>query len=331
MGVSGETNSAFRSPNKLLLMAKISISYRRSDSSAIAGRILDHLRAHYGAETVFMDIEDIPFGTNFRTHIHDTLVRSDVLIALIGANWLGSDSDGRVRMHEKTDPVRIEITTALENTVPIIPVLLDGAKMPSYSELPSEFGDFVFLNAAEVTSGREFRNQLDRLIGAIDRTLSRVVSTELHPGMPDKADTTVAAAKRFRQKLWQVDVVRYFLVPLILLLVAHHLVVNAFNLNTEYLWLASIVVSFVSGLAFFWFAGRGGQTATAFALALGLIGTAGMTISQSLNSGDSILPQTRFEWRDNVNFALVIALSFLAGNAFARLLRAMLSLTHSKQ
>ena len=66
--------------------------------------------------------------------------------------------------------------------------------------------------------------------------------------------------------------------------------------------------------------------ATVFAVALGLIGVAGMTVSASLNSGDPILPQTRFEWRDNIQFAGAIALSFIAGHVLARALRAVLRL-----
>ena len=44
-------------------MPRIAISYRRSDSSAISGRIFDRLVAHYGKPSVFMDIDNIPFGT----------------------------------------------------------------------------------------------------------------------------------------------------------------------------------------------------------------------------------------------------------------------------
>ena len=114
------------------------------------------------------------------------------------------------------------------------------------------------------------------------------------------------------------------MVPLVLLLVAHYVVVNALDLNTEYLWLASVAVPFVFGFALFWASDRGAGPATAFAVALGLIGVAGMTISESLNSGDPILPQTRFEWRDNIQFAGAIALSFIAGQVLARALHAVL-------
>ena len=124
-------------------MPAILISYRRADSSAIAGRIFDRLAAQYGEESVFMDVDHIPFGIDFRTHIQETLQRTDVLIAVIGGNWLGKSADGAARMHEKTDPVRVEIETALERKTPIIPVLVDGARMPQSADLPEEFGNFA--------------------------------------------------------------------------------------------------------------------------------------------------------------------------------------------
>ena len=84
-------------------------------------RIYDRLTAHYGEHSVFMDVDNIPFGTDFRAHIRETLQRSDILIAVIGTKWLGANTDGTSRMQEKTDPVRVEIETALERKIPILP------------------------------------------------------------------------------------------------------------------------------------------------------------------------------------------------------------------
>jgi len=297
-------------------MPKILISYRRSDSSAITGRIFDRLSHHYGEDSVFMDVDSIPIGIDFRNHIQETLLRSDVLIAVIGANWLGRDAAGAVRINEKTDPVRVEIETALGRKTPIIPVLVDGATMPASSELPAELGNFVFLNAAEVATGRDFRTHMDRVIGAIDRAVAP--DSALAPS--DRAPAAATGREGPGRKSWAIDALRYFLVPLVLLLVAHHVIVNAFDLNTNYLWAACLVVPFVFGFALFWVKRRGEAEALALAVALGVIGVILMTVSQSLNSGDPIMPQTRFEWWDNIDFAGVIALSFLAGHAAARAL-----------
>jgi hypothetical protein len=84
-------------------MPTIVISYRRTDSSAVAGRIFDRLIAHYGEESVFLDIDNIPFGIDFRAHIQQILRRTDVVLAIIGANWLGVNPGGATRMYEPTD------------------------------------------------------------------------------------------------------------------------------------------------------------------------------------------------------------------------------------
>ena len=118
---------------------------------------------------------------------------------------------------------------------------------------------------------------------------------------------------------------RYFLVPLFVLLVAHYAIVNSFNLNTDYLRIACVLVPFAAGFALFWIGGCGAGPAIAFALALGLVGVTGMSVSESLYSGDPMLPHTRFEWLDNFQFAGTIALSFVVGHLLARMLRGVTS------
>jgi TIR domain len=299
-------------------MPTIAISYRRSDSSAIAGRIFDRLTAHFGDDSVFMDVDNIPVGVDFRSQIDETLHRTDVLLAVIGVNWLSRDSAGLSRLQEKTDPVRVEIETAVARKIHIIPVLVDGAKMPDAAELPAEFGNFAYLNAAEVATGRDFRSQMERLIDAINRTMAAPTGTAAARAISPQSG---AHHPKAPQHSWKVDFTEYFVMPLILLLVAHHMIVNAFNLDTKYLWIASAVVPCAFGFALFWLANRRTGAAIGFAIALGIVGVAGMTLSQSLNSGDPIMPQSRFEWLDNINFVAVITFSFLAGHALGRGLR----------
>jgi TRAP-type transport system periplasmic protein len=153
-------------------MAKIIISYRRSDSQAMAGRIFDRLSARYGEGAVFMDIDAIPFGIDFRKHIGDVLRQCDVLIAVVGPHWLGRRDDGGNRIGEPSDPVRVELEGAIERRIPVIPVLIDGGRMPSEAELPDSLKEFSFFNAAPVDSGRDFRSHMDRLIRALDGMLA---------------------------------------------------------------------------------------------------------------------------------------------------------------
>src|SRR5438067_1476596 len=129
-------------------MPKMMISYRRADTDVIAGRIHDWLGRQYGADSVYFDVESIPFGVDFRTHIRQAVTDSELMIVVIGQQWLGGNENGRSRIHETNDFVRFEVETALECNIPIIPVLVGTAHMPTPDELPESLRRFSFLNAA---------------------------------------------------------------------------------------------------------------------------------------------------------------------------------------
>jgi hypothetical protein len=166
-------------------MANIIISYRRSDSAAIAGRIRDRLAQYYGADAIFMDIDSIPLGIDFRQQIQEAVSKNDILLALIGPKWIGAKKAGTSRIADDKDPIRIEIETALNQGIPLIPVLVGGATMPKSSALPDSVQKLCFLNAAEVDDGRDFHQHVDRLIRAMDRLLTE---SKLG-GLAQKAET----------------------------------------------------------------------------------------------------------------------------------------------
>lgn len=175
-------------------MPKIIVSYRRSDSAAITGRIFDRLTSRYGDESVFMDIDNIPFGIDFRTHIKGELEKSDIVVAVIGPRWLGAVADGPARINEAADPVRVEVETALRSGVTLIPVLVDGATMPTESELPEGLKPLAFINAAPVDTGRDFRAHMDRLIRSMDGILVARGKPTTAPPSPAPVPTEVKTA-----------------------------------------------------------------------------------------------------------------------------------------
>jgi hypothetical protein len=152
-------------------MPKIALSYRRSDSAGIAGRIFDRLTAHFGADSVFMDIDNIPYGIDFREHIRHVLAEVDTVIVVIGRNWRGLRDDGSFRIADESDPVRIEVEASLKRGILVVPVLVEGAGMPSRNELPPTLHDLTYRNAAEIDSGRDFHPHVDRLMRSLDRLL----------------------------------------------------------------------------------------------------------------------------------------------------------------
>src|SRR5208282_3468637 len=131
-------------------MPRITISYRRDDSDVITGRIFDRLVTHYGRDSIFRDIDDIPPGADFRERINAVLSESDVVLALVGPRWIGSRGGQQTRLDDEADPVRVEIEMALRNGVPLIPVLVLRGTMPRASQLPDTMKDFAYRNGVRV-------------------------------------------------------------------------------------------------------------------------------------------------------------------------------------
>jgi hypothetical protein len=152
-------------------MSIIMVSYRRDDTRWITGRIYDRLEDHYGRGSVFMDIDAIPVGLDFREHIQEILERCDILLAIIGPRWLGTDERGNHAIAEESDWVRIEIETAMAKKIPVIPVLIDRMRMPKASDLPESLRNFAFRQAAEIDTGVDFRTHVDRLVRSMDQHL----------------------------------------------------------------------------------------------------------------------------------------------------------------
>ena len=126
-------------------MAGIFVSYRRDDSRDIAGRLVDRLRRDYSDEQLFLDIDGIPAGTNFETVLAERLKACDVLLAMIGPQWVNAkDASGKRRLDEAGDYVRREIAAALQrDDVRVIPLLVSGAEMPRAAELPDDLKPLV--------------------------------------------------------------------------------------------------------------------------------------------------------------------------------------------
>jgi TPR repeat protein len=185
------------------VVAKITISYRREDSGIIVGRIFDRLVAHYGTDTVFRDIDNIPPGTDYREFINDALRSTDILLAVVGLDWVGKTPDGRTRIAEPTDLVRIEVEVALQKRIRIVPVLVAKATMPNPNELPEVLQDFAYRHAIRVDAFEDFDDHLRRLMRSLDRLLQsageRPPRIEVQKGAEqDKAvgDITALGAKQ---------------------------------------------------------------------------------------------------------------------------------------
>jgi hypothetical protein len=145
----------------------IFVNYRRNDSEGEAGRLFDYLTSRFNPESVFMDVAAIEPGRDFRKVIDQSVATCSILLAVIGTEWLElKDSAGRRRLDDVNDFVRIELASALRRDIPVIPVLVRGAKMPRPEQLPTDLKELAYRNAVELTHTR-WKTDLQLLVEAL--------------------------------------------------------------------------------------------------------------------------------------------------------------------
>ena len=183
-------------------MRAIFVSYRRDDSEGEAGRLFDDLVGHFGEDSVFMDVAAIEVGRDFRKAIDESVATCGVLLAVIGKEWTDAKNEaGQRRLDDPFDFVRLETASALKRDIPVIPVLVHGAKMPRADQLPDDLKELAYRNGVEVTHAR-WNSDLQLLIKALrphveDRKSALAGST---PTLPEPA-TLIKPAVRVENKV----------------------------------------------------------------------------------------------------------------------------------
>lgn len=143
---------------------RIFVNYRRDDSAAHALSIAQSLERAFGANNVFLDIDRMRAGQEFPTVLKERLAECKVLIAVIGRSWLTlTDADGRRRLDDPDDWVRLEIAQALTRGIAVIPVLVGGAELPKRADLPDDLKPLLQRHVATLTTNG-FRNEMAGLI-----------------------------------------------------------------------------------------------------------------------------------------------------------------------
>jgi hypothetical protein len=147
---------------------RLFISYRRDDSADVTGRLYDRLAARFGRDRVFKDVDSIPPGVDFRAYLQDMIGACDLVIAVIGGKWVSAGDEKSRRLDDPNDFVRIELETALLRRIPVVPVLVGGARMPSAGELPSTLGALVYRQGQALRPDPDFHRDVDRLIQGLE-------------------------------------------------------------------------------------------------------------------------------------------------------------------
>ena len=185
--------------------ARVFVSYRREDTRHVAGRLADRLVERF---QVFMDMDTIEPGTDFTEVIRRAVNDCDVFLSIIGTQWTTvDDENGRRRLDDPNDWVVAETATALQRGVPVIPVLVDGARMPVRAELPESLAPLASRQGMTLRH-ESFSSDVGRLIAAIEKRVGVAaaprVRSDQQPAPANavaaEADYTAALAAFFAQR-----------------------------------------------------------------------------------------------------------------------------------
>ncbi|MEZ5476903.1 MAG: toll/interleukin-1 receptor domain-containing protein [Thiolinea sp.] len=165
-------------------MKKAFISYRRQDSAGYVRAMHDRLIRHFSPEQIFMDVDDIALGTDFVQELNENLQGCTVMLVVIGPQWTDiRNSGGERRLEHPQDFVRQEVAEALQRQLTVIPVLVNGAAMPSELELPEELQPLSRRQALELDN-KYYESGMRELIAALERYLGKPEPSPLAAAMP---------------------------------------------------------------------------------------------------------------------------------------------------
>ncbi|MFO0940415.1 MAG: toll/interleukin-1 receptor domain-containing protein [Pirellulales bacterium] len=195
-------------------MPNIFISYRREESAYVAAALAEKLAERYGKHSVFLDVDNIPIGVDFRQHLHGAISHAHLVLVIIGDSWIDcADENKRRRLDHPRDFVRIEIEAALRFGIPIAPILIGKACMPHEEQLPQSIRLFAYRNATELRAGKDFPMQLHRLVDCCSvfepsgesRYQPSAPKSYLKPNVPSKSIVRIVShlvSELFMQLFW---------------------------------------------------------------------------------------------------------------------------------
>lgn len=212
-----------QSPDKEL--TDIFINYRRADTSGYAGRLEQELSRRFPGQ-VFMDIHTIEVGTDFADAINSEVGKCGALVVLIGNQWLDitDPKTGKRRLDNPNDFVAIEIAEALKLNIRVVPVLVEGARMPAADELPAALAALVRRNALEISDTRwdydvqQLIKVLEKICGGTAPLVGKTARTETGAGTGTSTDGTGTPGKWGVAKIAIVSTVATLLIVAVLIM-----------------------------------------------------------------------------------------------------------------
>ncbi|AXB46994.1 toll/interleukin-1 receptor domain-containing protein [Amycolatopsis albispora] len=168
-------------------MPEIFVNYRTQDEAAAANHIQDDLRRRFGDEHVFYASRSIKAGEDFTEQLLPAVRRSTVLLAVIGANWLAADSQGKRAIDDEADWTRREIVTAFAYGVHVIPVLVGRrSERLREADLPADLAQLARCQS-RIFDTRDSATCLDKIAADV---------ADLVPGLVDRTQPPEPEAPR---------------------------------------------------------------------------------------------------------------------------------------
>ena len=159
------------------MAGRVFISYRRADTAQAASWLFNRLTGHFGRLNVVMDTDPAPYGGNLAHAIDASVATCDVLVVLIGQHWLAVTGEG---LHDPNDYVRLALESALRRGTLVVPVTVDGARMPVNGELPPSLASMAGQPAFEIGL-RSFDADTGQLMRVLDQSIAERQATQLRP------------------------------------------------------------------------------------------------------------------------------------------------------
>jgi hypothetical protein len=172
------------------------ISYRREQAGFVANCLKAQLARRFGDASVFMDTQAIDAGEEWPRRVHEAILGCSVMLVLIGPAWLEqTDGDGARRLVDPDDWVRREIEAGLRRPeIAVVPILLDGARVPEPEQLPDSIRPLAHRNGVALTGDR-LTAEIDELVDSIQAGRIRQLIHADGAGQPPEASPSRVVAR----------------------------------------------------------------------------------------------------------------------------------------
>ncbi len=192
------------------------INYRRADSKLVAQLIFNQLLQRFSRDQVFKDFNTISPGDDYTVSIDKALHGCDVLLVIIGQQWLDiKDESGRRRLDDPADYVRVEIAKALSRNIKVIPVMLDDVTMPQPEQLPEDIRSLTRRQLVEIDTNSRLEQDVDRLADIIRDILNKLYPPGPGPLPPQPPPPVFPADKKpDNNMVWGILTVIFCCLPL---------------------------------------------------------------------------------------------------------------------